>query len=69
MTVFPNSKSGGETFTAVCPAGFNYRTSGAGSHTGTESMGAFTFEIARLKSTFAHCSLPRGKIHAEHGEC
>ena len=68
MTVFPNSGSGRETFATMGPAGLDYSTTGAGRHTGAEAVGAFTFEIAWLKSTFAHCSLPRGKSHAGHGE-
>lgn len=42
-----------------CSASVQDSSARAGTHSGTESMGAFTLDIAWLKSTFAHYSLPR----------
>ena len=48
--------SGSEALTAFCSSSTDQCPAGTGFHAGPESMGAASFCITWLESTFAHCS-------------
>lgn len=59
MKVFPRiTKSHRQTLAAMSSSGAQDRPSSPGFHPCPESMGTLTLDIAWLKSTFAHFSLP-----------